>query len=49
MAEVDASRVEHRRKSARERRAQARRAEARRFRRAQAVGAAMAHKGDFPF
>ena len=46
MAEVVGSRVERRRKSARERRAQALRAEARRFRRAQAMGAAMAHRGD---
>ena len=46
MAEFDASRVERRRKSARERRAQALRAEARRFRRAQAMGAAMAHRRD---
>ena len=46
MAEVDASRVERRRKSACERRAQAFRAEARRCRRAQAMGAAMAHRGD---
>ena len=46
MDEVVGSRVERRRKSARERRAQALRAEARRFRRAQAVGAAMAHMGD---
>ena len=46
MAEVVGSRVERRRKSARERRAQALRAEARCFRRAQAMGAAMAHRGD---
>ena len=46
MAEVVESRVERRRKSARERSAQALRAEARRFRRAQAMGAAMAHRGD---
>ena len=46
MAEVDASRVERRRKSARGRRAQALRAEARRFRRAQAMGAVMAHRRD---
>ena len=46
MAEVVGSRVE-RRRTARERRAQALRAEARRFRRAQAMGAAMAHRGDF--
>ena len=47
MAEVVGSRVERRRKSARERRAQALRAEARRFRREQAMGAAMAYRGDF--
>ena len=46
MAQVVGSRVERRRKSARECRAQALRAEARRFRRAQAMGAAMAHRGD---
>ena len=46
MAEAVGSRVERRRKSARERRAQALRAEAHRFRRAQAMGAAMAHRGD---
>ena len=44
MAEVDAIRFERRRKSARERRTQALHAEASRFRRAQAVGAAMAHR-----
>ena len=47
MAEVVWSRVERPHKSARERRAQALRAEARRFRRSQAMGAAMAHRGDF--
>ena len=49
MAEVAASRVERWRKSARERRAQALRAEALRVRRAQAVGAAMAHRRDLFF